>query len=83
MKLGGFNTKKTAQNQWGALKKKLAANNPDGEEGAAGTSRRSTQLLLHTRLTLCHSHNPEDAIQDAFQEAHQEGCRRRGRRRRR
>ncbi|GIZ47876.1 hypothetical protein CKM354_001095500 [Cercospora kikuchii] len=41
MKLGGFNTKKTAQNQWGALKKKLAANNPDGEEGAAAKTPKT------------------------------------------
>ncbi|KAM3417936.1 hypothetical protein BST61_g6148 [Cercospora zeina] len=35
IKLGGFNARKTAQNQWGALKRKINLNKADGEEGVA------------------------------------------------
>ncbi|KAF2208397.1 hypothetical protein CERZMDRAFT_87778 [Cercospora zeae-maydis SCOH1-5] len=49
IKLGGFNARKTAQNQWGALKRKINLNKPDGEEGVAVKTPSKTPSKKRTK----------------------------------
>ena len=52
IKFGGFATKKTAQNQWGTLKKKLLARPAEGEEGYKGILPLVRHLSAVPRLTI-------------------------------